>query len=439
LPCTDGSCKDVCGSCGNGVIDQNSGELCDGSDRNGLSCYDLGFDGGSLGCNAVCGFDTSQCVGTPGICGDGALNVGENCDGLNMSVTGCSNLGFSAGGVLSCNTDCSFNVDGCYDTPACQNNSDCPPGAVCGVDGTCGCPDGTDLCSDGTCSSDCDYKDCIGSPDGVCSFGEGCHCADCEGQQASCDFVSSCVSNFCTECTLTQALWNMTSCYINVCVAKEFSPVELLASGSSGCDGKVFNFGVYSENNPNDLVASPPTGIFVDRSVTSNWEPSVILGEQVSSYYFVVSLFGTEVSSSNSLKVCRDDADCDGVMDDNDECNEPPMGEPVDSGGCTSAQRDCINNIDCTSIAWTECNENNTKTRQICVDPNGNPNTCCNSQDTCKCVIGALPSYCGDVSNMIPTVRECVVEAEFPFFSAVNVLMVVSLLVAFYVFRFRRR
>jgi hypothetical protein len=48
------------GYCGNGAIDP--GESCDGVDLGGASCVSEGFGSGTLACGAGCGFDTSACV-----------------------------------------------------------------------------------------------------------------------------------------------------------------------------------------------------------------------------------------------------------------------------------------------------------------------------------------------------------------------------------------
>jgi hypothetical protein len=47
--------------CGNGVIDD--GEQCDGGNLGGFTCVDLGYSGGTLGCDPVtCTYDASACV-----------------------------------------------------------------------------------------------------------------------------------------------------------------------------------------------------------------------------------------------------------------------------------------------------------------------------------------------------------------------------------------
>ncbi len=45
--------------CGNGIIE--IGEFCEINDLKGVTCETLGFDGGVIGCNINCNFDTSNC------------------------------------------------------------------------------------------------------------------------------------------------------------------------------------------------------------------------------------------------------------------------------------------------------------------------------------------------------------------------------------------
>ncbi|KIG18960.1 hypothetical protein DB30_06571 [Enhygromyxa salina] len=47
--------------CGNGLIDD--GEQCDGGNLGGFSCVDLGYSGGTLGCDMItCTYDASACI-----------------------------------------------------------------------------------------------------------------------------------------------------------------------------------------------------------------------------------------------------------------------------------------------------------------------------------------------------------------------------------------
>ena len=47
--------------CGNGVVDL--GEQCDGTELGGITCMDLGYNGGELACDPVtCTYDASGCM-----------------------------------------------------------------------------------------------------------------------------------------------------------------------------------------------------------------------------------------------------------------------------------------------------------------------------------------------------------------------------------------
>lgn len=66
--------------CGDGKA--RGSEDCDGADLSGTTCQSLGFDGGTLACDAGCAFDTSGCTSAPVVaCGDGVLGGHEECDG----------------------------------------------------------------------------------------------------------------------------------------------------------------------------------------------------------------------------------------------------------------------------------------------------------------------------------------------------------------------
>jgi len=65
--------------------------------------------------------------GTVPGCGDGVIQSGESCDGSNLNGKSCSTQGFS-GGILSCNSNCTFNTSGC--TTAGGGGGVAPPPAV---------------------------------------------------------------------------------------------------------------------------------------------------------------------------------------------------------------------------------------------------------------------------------------------------------------------
>ncbi len=97
----DTSCV-LAGRCGDGVIQGNYGETCDGSNLNGHTCVTQGFVSGSLACNPACtGFVTSTCT----MCGNGMIDESETCDGSNLNGQTCVTRGF-ASGLLTCNSGC---------------------------------------------------------------------------------------------------------------------------------------------------------------------------------------------------------------------------------------------------------------------------------------------------------------------------------------------
>jgi len=48
--------------CGNGVVDEDDNEECDGTNLNGQTCQTQDFAGGTLRCDDTCSFDTEDCV-----------------------------------------------------------------------------------------------------------------------------------------------------------------------------------------------------------------------------------------------------------------------------------------------------------------------------------------------------------------------------------------
>jgi hypothetical protein len=103
-----------CPICGNGVVDP--GEQCDGLDLAGQECTDFGYIEGALGCNDDCTVDTSGCSA----CGDGNVDVGEQCDGDDLAGETCESLGFDQGTLL-CEPECTFDTAGCgFNLPDCM-------------------------------------------------------------------------------------------------------------------------------------------------------------------------------------------------------------------------------------------------------------------------------------------------------------------------------
>lgn len=189
--------------CGNGVLDP--GEDCDGADLGGMTCEDLGYYEGVLGCTDECTFDVSGCSG---FCGDGLLQDehGEECDGDDLGGLTCEELGHY-GGSLACTDDCVLDTSECHycgDGIVQEEH-----GEVCddGVnDGVYGCmPDCSDFapayCGDGEVHTEhgeeCDGEDLLGMTcedlgylGGTLACGE-----DCRFDTSGCEPSFSCGDN----------------------------------------------------------------------------------------------------------------------------------------------------------------------------------------------------------------------------------------------------
>lgn len=110
--------------CGDGRIE--GGEECEGDDFNGLACVHLNagiythYSGGTLSCNGC--YIVPECWGPNGEhCGNGVLEDGEACDGADVGLHSCDEVGRPVGQV-KCYPGCK-DVDytgctgGCITTP----------------------------------------------------------------------------------------------------------------------------------------------------------------------------------------------------------------------------------------------------------------------------------------------------------------------------------
>ncbi len=98
---------------GDGII--SPGEQCDGTNiPAGVDCTTFGYSSGSISCTSSGIINVSSCTGLPagGFCGDGDINLGEQCDGMNISSISCTDFGF-AGGSVSCTSNCLVDTSQC--------------------------------------------------------------------------------------------------------------------------------------------------------------------------------------------------------------------------------------------------------------------------------------------------------------------------------------
>jgi alpha-tubulin suppressor-like RCC1 family protein len=119
------------GKCGDGIVQTDFNEECDGQDHNEKSCISMLYYGGTLTCKDDCTFDIESCI-SAGKCGDGETQTSEEeCDGDDLDYKSCQDIEIDGtdltqisyyGGTLSCKDDCTFNVTTCEASGWCGDN-----------------------------------------------------------------------------------------------------------------------------------------------------------------------------------------------------------------------------------------------------------------------------------------------------------------------------
>ncbi len=154
--------------CGDGVI--QLAEQCDGADLAGVDCLWLGYVGGDLQCGSECRFDDSGCE-PPSGCGNGVMDPAEECDGENLGGQTCESVGLDSGD-LTCTGACLLDPMACETQPVCGDGQThpgerCDDGNVTDCDG-CTSTCRVEACGNGVleCGEECD--------DGNVLAGDGC-------------------------------------------------------------------------------------------------------------------------------------------------------------------------------------------------------------------------------------------------------------------------
>ncbi len=271
LTCTAACLLDTAGcyDCGDGAIE--GPEACDpgnggsiAADLDGLDCADFGFTGiclpsstvppcsggdslnyGVLACSGGCGFDTTGCLGSAPVCGDGDINPGEECDpgdgaGIppDLGTLTCQQVGFTGGTLGGCLPNCQRDRSACTtcgDLIA-EGDEECD-GNDC-VDSAC---DAAGSCAAGgygdtgilSCNADCtvDTTDCAACGNSNVDGIEECDGGDFNGE--------TCITLGHDGGTLT-CFPNQTPDSGNECQFNEAGCTDcdgVVAQGSEQCDG----------------------------------------------------------------------------------------------------------------------------------------------------------------------------------------------------------
>mgnify|MGYP001583740530 FL=1 len=165
--CGNDGCGGSCGSCGTGFSCDALGQcysnsctpasdptlrgvcgtfVC-GTKTNG-TCGSA--DCGTCSTNSTCNVTAGTCVAN---CGNGIIDVGEQCDGTNLSGQNCTTQGFTSGTLSCSSTTCQFNTASCTTT---IGNGVCNAGETCaqepvacqGLQATCS---SGNVCVSGSC------------------------------------------------------------------------------------------------------------------------------------------------------------------------------------------------------------------------------------------------------------------------------------------------
>jgi len=254
---TVGSCV---GSCGDGVLQKDS-EVCDG-DATETTCQDLGYHGGTLGCDQCQSFVTTTCEGW---CGDGTVNGDELCDGGNFNDQNCESYLYHDGaGALACGQAASTAQDdpqplsGCLaiDTEGCKANGWCGDGVINGEEDCDGTLTGVSCTSFGYLSGEvaCKQEDASATPlpFGNCTY-DFSNCADFCGDGKLGDGVGDAKGELCDAGGLILPGLDCTdygfyeagdptqgtglSCGVTAVTTQPLNPIQCAQPVTSSCQG----------------------------------------------------------------------------------------------------------------------------------------------------------------------------------------------------------
>lgn len=348
---------DGTGVCGDGVLDP--GEECDGDpDRScATSC-------GTTGAQSCVDCAWSHCV-----------PPAETCNGIDDNCDGSADEGFDCvqGSSVSCTTTCGTTGTGtCTDTCLIPAPADCPPPAeICnGVDDDCNgvCDDGFDCCrgetedctmpggdpGSRTCADDCTWGDCVL----LCPI-------ECLTVPTSGEVGASCVSD--TDCSGVADCWEETSQHFRgeVYVSDPGGQCIPLGSGTSVCD-------------PDDPSSCPSgsTCIYFGSAMGTDYhgcmDTCIPADSSNRPYPFNCGCregYNCDLVLETCMSGCSNDRECCERWWDLDGDFQRDAGEVVERAGCTNscnntpaglcqATHDCVNNGDPANVWSGPCEGN---------------------------------------------------------------------------------